>query len=67
VGFRPRLRMQRLVIAQVALDGRWLQLNEVLGRVVGYPVEELLTKTFQDITHPDDLDTEVAQSRLCGP
>jgi PAS domain S-box-containing protein len=51
-------------IAHVAPDGRWLRVNEALCRIVGYPVDELLTKTFQDITHPDDLAAEVAQVEL---
>src|SRR5205085_2025081 len=35
--------------------GRFLRVNEKLCAIVGYPREELLQKTFQDITHPDDL------------
>jgi len=33
--------------------------NKVLCDIVGYPEAELLTKTFQDITHPDDLNTDL--------
>jgi PAS domain S-box-containing protein len=51
-------------IAHAAPDGRWLRVNEALCRIVGYPVDELVTKTFQDITHPDDLAGEVAQIEL---
>ena len=31
--------------------------------ILGYPEEELLGKTFQDITHPDDLDADLDQVR----
>ncbi|WP_296805273.1 PAS domain S-box protein [Thiocapsa sp.] len=42
-------------IAMVAPDGRWLRVNERLCQILGYGVEELLGRTFQEITHPDDL------------
>ena len=42
-------------VALVAPDGRWLKVNRALCRLVGYTEAELLTSTFQDITHPDDL------------
>src|SRR5258708_21432390 len=29
-----------------------------------YPVDELIKKSFQDVTHPDDLAAEVAQVEL---
>src|SRR5262249_27515647 len=34
--------------------GRFLRVNETYCAIVGYSREELLQKTFQDITHPDD-------------
>ncbi len=46
-------------IAQVGLDGRWLRVNQRLCHIVGYTREELLQRTFQDITHPDDLATDL--------
>jgi PAS domain S-box-containing protein len=48
-------------IALVAPDGRWLRVNRKLCAIVGYTAEELFAKTFQDITHPDDLDADLAQ------
>ncbi len=42
-------------ISHLALDGRWLWVNQRLCDIVGYTAEEMLTKSFQDITHPDDL------------
>src|SRR5262249_13296809 len=34
--------------------GRFLRVNGTYGAIVGYSREELLQKTFEDITHPDD-------------
>jgi PAS domain S-box-containing protein len=55
-------------IAHVALDGRWLRVNDRLCAIVGYAREELLQLTFQDITHPDDLeqDRHVVHQVLSG-
>jgi len=46
-------------MALVALDGRWLKVNRELRRITGYDGEALLALTFQDITHPEDLDTDL--------
>jgi PAS domain S-box-containing protein len=46
-------------MALVSPEGRWLKVNQAICRLVGYSEKELLAKTFQDITHPDDLDTDL--------
>ena len=46
-------------VARVGVDGAWLEVNNKLCDIVGYDQEELLIKTFQDITHPDDLETDL--------
>jgi PAS domain S-box-containing protein len=46
-------------MALVAPDGRWLQVNSALCRIVGYSAEELLATNFQAITHPDDLNADL--------
>ncbi len=38
----------------MATDGRFLRLNRAFCELLGYAEEELLAKTFLDITHPDD-------------
>src|SRR3712207_823967 len=50
-------------MAVVGTDGRFMQVNRSLCRIVGYSEEELLEKTFQEITHPDDLRADVEQVR----
>ncbi len=42
-------------MAIVSLDGRWLRVNESLCQLTGYSEATLLTLTYRDITHPDDL------------
>jgi PAS domain S-box-containing protein len=52
----------------VAPDGRWLRVNHRLCATLGYSAEELLARTFQDITHPDDLGAsqELVRRLLAG-
>jgi PAS domain S-box-containing protein len=47
-------------MALVAQDGRFIKANNALCNIVGYSDQELLAKTFQDITHPDDLEADLA-------
>ncbi len=50
-------------IAHVALDGTFLRFNRYLPEMLGYDAEELHRLTFQQITHPDDLEADLAQLR----
>lgn len=50
-------------MALVAPDGRWLQVNRALCQIVGYSAAELAQMSFQDITHPDDLASDLAHMR----
>ena len=38
----------------------WLQVNQTLCDFLGYSFEELATKTWTELTHPDDVDDDVA-------
>ena len=46
-------------VALVAIDGKWLRVNNTLCKIVGYTLKEMQKLTFQDITHPDDLETDL--------
>ncbi len=50
-------------IAHVGMNGRFLRFNDAVCGITGYSREELVTKTFTDITHPDDIDADWAQAR----
>jgi diguanylate cyclase (GGDEF)-like protein/PAS domain S-box-containing protein len=50
-------------MALVGLDGKFLRVNRALTEIVGYDNEHLLGLTFQDITHPEDLDADLALLR----
>ncbi len=47
-------------MALVAPDGHWLTLNRQLCDLLGHTAEELGGKTAQQLTHPDDLPTEIS-------
>jgi PAS domain S-box-containing protein len=55
-------------MALVAPDGHWLHVNRALQELTGYDAATLLGKTFQDITHPEDVehDLELARRVLAG-
>lgn len=53
--FRATFEQAAVGIAHVGFGGEWLRVNQKLCDIVGYTREELLERTFQDITHPDDL------------
>ena len=42
-----------------SLSGQFKNINKRYCEIVGYSQEEMLGRTFQDITHPDDLQTDL--------
>ena len=61
--YRTTFELAGIGIAHLSPEGRWLRVNRKLCDILGYSEEELLQLTFQDITHPDDLAAEVAETR----
>ncbi|MDB5310908.1 MAG: domain S-box protein [Gemmataceae bacterium] len=53
--FRGTFENAAVGITHTDAAGRLLRVNEKFCAIVGYPREELLHRTVQDITHPDDL------------
>ncbi len=50
-------------MAVVSPEGRWLMANRAISGMVGYTDAELRRIDFQRITHPDDLDADLALVR----
>jgi PAS domain S-box-containing protein len=46
-------------IAQLSLNGQFLRVNPRLCETLGYSSKTLLQRTFQELTHPDDLHLNV--------
>ena len=61
--FRLAFEHSSIGMALVGLDGRWRRVNRALCNIVGYTEAELLARTFQDITHPDDLEEDLRYAR----
>lgn len=61
--FRATFENAAVGIAHVAPDGSWLRVNEYLCSITAYSREELLPKNFQDVTHLDGLEADLAQLR----
>jgi diguanylate cyclase (GGDEF)-like protein/PAS domain S-box-containing protein len=61
--FRTAFENAPIGMALVGLDGRFKRVNRSLCEIVGYDESALLERTFQDITHPADLDADLDQTR----
>jgi PAS domain S-box-containing protein len=57
--FRGAFDNAAIGMALVGPDGRWLRVNRAVCEIVGYTEQEMLKRNFQDITHPEDLDTDL--------
>ncbi len=57
--FRATFENAAVGIGHIAPDGSWLRVNQKLCDILDYTPEELSALTFQDITHPEDLATDL--------
>ncbi|BEU99356.1 PAS domain S-box protein [Novosphingobium olei] len=57
--YRLAFERANVGMAQVSIDGRFIQVNPCLEGLLGRTQQELRALTFQDITHPDDLDADL--------
>jgi len=44
-------------------EGRWLRINHKLCAILGYTKDKLMALTFQDITYPNDLKTDLDNTK----
>ena len=58
--FRATFENAAVGVALVGSDGSILRANNSFARMLGYSIEELKARTFQDLAHPDDLATNLS-------
>jgi len=61
--FRATFEQAAVGVAHVSLAGRFLRVNQRFCDIVGRTRDEMLASTFQEITHPDDLDADLSHLR----
>jgi PAS domain S-box-containing protein len=61
--FRATFENAAVGIAHVDSELRWIRANRALCRILGWPINELVTKSLQDITYPDDLAQDLSRIR----
>jgi PAS domain S-box-containing protein len=57
--FRVTFEQAAVGIAHVSIQGRFLRLNQQFCEIVGYSRDEMVTLTYQELTHPDDLEMDL--------
>ena len=58
--FRGSFEYSGIGMALVGTKGEWLKVNHRLCSKLGYTEHELTQLTFQEITHPDDLENDLS-------
>jgi PAS domain S-box-containing protein len=61
--FRSAFEHSAIGMALVSLEGRWTRVNPEVCSMLGYAESELAAMTFQELTHPDDLEADLTHVR----
>ncbi len=66
--FRATFEQAAVGIAHLALDGRYIRVNQKYCEIVGYACKELTKLSYKEITYPEDrkADEELARQLLTG-
>lgn len=58
--FRSQFALGGTGLAITSLEKGWIKVNDALTEITGYSKQELFKMTWTEITHPDDLDLDLA-------
>ncbi len=61
--FRGAFDSASVGMALATLDGAFVEVNDRFGEMLGYLPEELTRLAIEDVTHPDELETDVGLTR----
>jgi diguanylate cyclase (GGDEF)-like protein/PAS domain S-box-containing protein len=59
--FRGAFDFAAIGMGIVSIQGRWLQINQALCSMLGYPADALLSMAIRDLIHPDDQSVDLVQ------
>lgn len=57
--FQENFRNAAIGMAIIGINGEWLEVNDKLCTMLGYTAKELSSKTFQELTFPEDLNKDL--------
>jgi len=59
--FRKYFEQSMIGMTITSVNKEWIEINDVLCKMLGYSKEELLEMTWTELTHTDDLEAELIQ------
>lgn len=59
IKYEQTFKAAQVGIAHIDLDGKWIDANDYLCKMMGYTKKELLKLNFQDITYKNDIDMDL--------
>ena len=59
--FRTYFEQGLIGMAITSVEKGWVEFNDVICNMLGYSQKELLNMTWEELTHPDDLETDLFQ------
>jgi PAS domain S-box-containing protein len=63
---RSYLEQALIGVGVLDRDGRWVEANEALARIVGYERRDLLTRSWSDVVDPSEGDAGTSLDALCA-
>ncbi|MEG4055225.1 MULTISPECIES: PAS domain S-box protein [unclassified Microcoleus] len=61
--FRATVEQAAVGITHPDQTGRYLRVNQKFCEIVGYSASELLSRTWMDVTYPEDIDADLEQNK----
>ncbi|MEG4913352.1 PAS domain S-box protein [Microcoleus sp. B7-D4] len=61
--FRATVEQAAVGITHPDATGRYLRVNQKFCDIVGYTASELLSRTWMDVTYPEDIDADLEQNK----
>ncbi|MEG3837300.1 PAS domain S-box protein [Microcoleus sp. MON2_D6] len=61
--FRATVEQAAVGITHPDATGRYLRVNQKFCEIVGYTATELLSRTWMDVTYPEDIDADLEQNK----